>query len=120
MKRKVCVIDDDDDVRDVVTYALEDDGYEVMPFENPEDAINSLTESGEIPGFILFDYTMPKMTGPEFIEKIRSEFKDTLGKIPCALSTANGRVHDLPSDVMEIPKPMDLDHLLDLVRDNCL
>jgi len=120
MKRKVCIIDDDDDVRDVVTYALEDDGFEVMPFENPEDAIASIEESGDYPGFILLDYFMPKMNGADFIQKIRADYMDTLGKIPCALSTANGKIENIPSDVIEIPKPMDLDHLLDIVRDNCL
>ncbi len=120
MKRRVCIIDDDEDVRDVVTYALEDDGFEVMPFENPEDAIEEISESGAYPGFFLLDYYMPKMNGAEFIEKIRSDYKETLGKIPCALSSANGKIENLPSGILEIPKPMDLDHLLDLVRDNCL
>ena len=120
MKRRVCIIDDDEDVRDVVAYALEDDGFEVMPFENPEEAIASFEDSGRYPGFILLDYFMPKMNGADFIIKIRSDYKDTLGKIPCALSTANGRIANMPRDVLEIPKPMDLDHLLDMVRDNCL
>lgn len=121
MKRKVCIIDDDEDVRDVVAYALEDDGFEVIPFENPEDAIASFEESGQYPGFILLDYLMPRMNGADFIRKIRSEYKDTLGKIPCAMSTANGQIDEkLPADVLNLPKPMDLDHLLDLVRDNCL
>ena len=120
MKRKVCIIDDDEDVRDVVAYALQEEGYEVIPFENPEEAMNVFEDSGDFPGFILLDYNMPKMSGPEFIEKMRIDYKETLGKIPCALSTANGKVGNLPSGVMEIPKPMDLDHLLDIIRDNCL
>jgi CheY-like chemotaxis protein len=64
---------------------------------------------------------MPKMNGLSFIRKLRSEYQDTLGKIPCALSTATDRLaEEIPDDVMELKKPMDLDHLLDLVRDNCL
>jgi CheY-like chemotaxis protein len=121
MKRKVCVIDDDDDVRDVVTYALEEDGFEVWPFENPELALESFKESQQYPGFFLLDYYMPKMTGLSFIKKLRSEYQDTLGKIPCALSTANDNLKEqIPDDVLELKKPMDIDHLLDLVRDHCL
>jgi two-component system nitrogen regulation response regulator GlnG len=121
MKRKVAIIDDDDDVREVVTYALEEDGFHVMPFVNPEEALARFEESRDYPGFILLDYFMPKMNGITFIHKIRADYQDTLGKIPCALSTANGSIMDeLPVDVMEIRKPMDLDHLLDLVRENCL
>lgn len=121
MKRRVCIIDDDDDVRDVVAFALEQDGFEVHPFENPEEALASYEESRELPGFFLLDYYMPKMNGISFIHKLRTDYQDTLGKIPCALSTANHELEDkIPSDVMELKKPMDLDQLLDLVRDNCL
>ncbi len=121
MKRKVCVIDDDDDVREVVTYALEEDGFEVWPFENPELALESFKESQQYPGFFLLDYYMPKMNGLSFIKILRSDYGDTLGKIPCALSTGADMLKEkLPVDVMELKKPMDLDLLLDLVRDNCL
>ncbi|MES2525901.1 MAG: response regulator [Bdellovibrionota bacterium] len=120
MKRVVCIIDDDEDVRDVVTYALEDDGFEVMPFANPEEALTELKDMDQLPGFFLLDYLMPRMDGLAFIKKIRSDYHDTLGKIPMALSSANGKINDLPTGVMELQKPMDLDVLLDLVRDHCL
>ncbi len=121
MKRTVCIIDDDEDVRDVVTYALEDDGFEVIPYANPEEALEGLEESSMIPGFFLLDYLMPKMDGLEFIKKIRSDYSETLGKIPVALSSANGKLGlEIPAGVLELQKPMDLDVLLDLVRDNCL
>lgn len=121
MKRRVCIIDDDIDVRDVLTYALEEDGFEVMQFGNPEEALTNFEETEEKPGFILLDYNMPKMNGVSFINKVREEHAETLGKIPCALSTADGRIDEvLPDGVLELKKPMDLDHLLDLVRDNCL
>jgi DNA-binding NtrC family response regulator len=121
MKRRVCIIDDDDDVREVITFALEEDGFEVFPFDNAEDALDTFTETEKPPGFFLLDYLMPKMDGASFIRKIREDHPETLGKVPCALSSANGKIdEDLPSDVLELKKPMDLDQLLDLVRDNCL
>ncbi len=120
MRKSVCIIDDDDDVRDVVAYALEDDGFTVMPFSNPEEALESLEISGSLPGFFLLDYHMPRMNGVSFIRKIRSDYIDTLGRIPVALISANGSIIDLPEDVIELQKPMDLDVLLDLVRDHCL
>jgi DNA-binding NtrC family response regulator len=121
MKRRVCIIDDDVDVRDVLAYALEEDGFEVMQFENPEEALENFEVIDEKPGFILLDYYMPRMNGVNFIKKIREEHPDTLGRIPCAVSSADGSVSEkLPDGVLELQKPMDLDHLLDLVRDHCL
>lgn len=121
MKKRVCIIDDDEDVREVITYALEGEGYDVMPFSDPEEALSHFEVSTDYPGFILLDYLMPKMNGIGFIRKIRDEYSETLGKIPCALSSANGQIEEeFPDDIMELRKPMDLDYLLDIVRDHCL
>lgn len=121
MKRKVCIIDDDDDVREVMTFALEESGFEVWPFENPEEALESMNESKEYPGFFLLDYYMPKMNGINFIKKLRADYQDTLGRIPCALSTATDETPEkIPDDVLELKKPVDLDHLLDIIHSHCL
>lgn len=119
MKRHVCIIDDDDDVRDVMSYALEEEGFEVSAYTNPKEALEEIEELRP-PGFIIADFLMPRMDGVTFIRKLRDEYADTLGKIPCALSSANGKIEDLPPGVIEMTKPLDLDVLLDVVRDNCL
>lgn len=120
MKRHVCIVDDDDDVRDILAWALEDDGFHVSAFCNPEEALEEL-DSENPPGFIISDYIMPKMDGVTFINKLRKDFSDTLGKVPCAINSANGELEEkLPPGVLELRKPMDLDLFLDVVRDNCL
>ena len=121
MKRHVCIIDDDDDVRDVLSYALEEEGFRVSSYTNPEEALEELDEKENLPGFIVADYYMPRMDGVTFINKLRAEYAETLGKIPCALSSANGTFDkEIPKGVIEIKKPMDLDVFLDLVRDHCI
>lgn len=50
-----------------------------------------------------------------------SDFSETLGKVPCALTSAHGSIEEeIPADILELRKPMDLDYLLDVVRDHCL
>ena len=66
MKKAVCIIDDDDDIRDVMAYALESEGFVVQAFGNPLEAIRSLAAMApkDLPGFIMIDFHMPGMNGP--------------------------------------------------------
>jgi DNA-binding response OmpR family regulator len=122
--KNVVVIDDDDDVRDVIVYALETDGFSVLPFENGRHGYEALLnlEKKDYPGLIIVDYMMPEMDGMSFISEIRSKHAETLGKIPIAMSSAMGTVHPSFSgqkNLILLPKPMDLDYLLEVARSYC-
>lgn len=124
MKKPVCVIDDDEDVREVMTYALEIEGYEVLSMSNGRkalDLLQSLTRDN-YPGLIISDYLMPEMDGVSFIKHIKKFFPDTLGSLPFALSSANGAVdlsEDLPGDIIMMGKPVELEELLRVVKLHC-
>lgn len=119
MNKSIYLIDDDDDVRDVVTYALEEDGFQVTAFEDGSDGYHSLDEltSDKHPGLIIVDYMMPKMDGMKFIQQIKSH--RILSHIPILLCSAIGNEEvpsPLPQGVSTINKPMELDDLLRVVR----
>ncbi|WP_408096290.1 response regulator [Peredibacter sp. HCB2-198] len=121
--KKVFVIDDDADVRDVIVFALEEEGYEVEVSENGKQGLEMLRSFDEshYPGLIIVDYLMPEMDGITFIKTLKTEYADSLGKIPMVISSAMGQMDefDFLSDVGRLYKPMDLEDLLKLVKKYC-
>lgn len=121
MSKHVFIIDDDRDLREIMGHALEDEGFRVTTFGDPSEVLRKLSGGLERPGFILTDYLMPTMNGVEFLKKLRTEFSEEFREVPLALSSAAGEIEgSLPPGIFQIPKPMDLDHFLNTVRNHCL
>jgi two-component system alkaline phosphatase synthesis response regulator PhoP len=75
---KILVIDDEQDIRDIVSYNLKKEGFEV---EVAEDGERGIEKSRTFrPDVILLDVMMPRMDGIEVCETIRSipELQNTL------------------------------------------
>ncbi len=124
MKKSVYVVDDDDDVREVLLYALEHEGYVVTAFTNGLSALNFLKKLSldNYPGLIILDYHMPEMDGVTFINTVKKDFPQTLGSIPLAICTAEDdcrKTSSLPKEVIQLNKPMSLDDLLKVVHTHC-
>jgi two-component system alkaline phosphatase synthesis response regulator PhoP len=77
-KPKVLVIDDEQDIRDIVQYNLQKEGFDVEVAEEGVSGI-ALTKSFK-PDIVLLDVMMPNMDGIEVCEKIRAipELQSTL------------------------------------------
>ncbi len=120
MLRSICIVDDDDDVRDVITYALEFEGYKTLNFENPRSAIAGLEAmaSDEWPALIILDYYMPEMNGLEFVAYLKEHHPTTLATIPIAFSSAYAIKDEksLPEGVFLMQKPFDLETLLSVAK----
>ena len=124
MMKPVYVIDDDMDVRDIIVYALESSGFAVQAFANGEEAFNALnqTNSMNLPGLVLVDYLMPVMDGVAFIESVKNSEKKEIQDIVLALSSAMGPMDPVLSklkDIIHLPKPMELEDLLQLAKKHC-
>lgn len=121
----ILLIDDDDDIREILSFALESEGLPVKTFPDANQALTYLTSLGreDYPPFIIVDYLMPGMTGADFIWTLKEKYPKTLGTIPMALSSALGefdpKVKELKG-LEVIPKPIDLEELLKLVKQHCL
>lgn len=108
----IWIIDDDEDIREVMTYALESEGHEVYGLDDAEEALNSLEELNlnDFPSLILVDYLMPKIDGLEFIHRFREKWGN---RTAIALCSGMGSLdEEIPSGVIEINKPIELDELL--------
>lgn len=124
MMKKVYVIDDDLDVRDIIVFALENSGYAVTSFTNGEEALQALVDTPikDLPGLIIVDYLMPVMDGVTFIHQIQKSDKKEILNIALALSSAMGPMDPAIStlkNVIHLPKPMELEDLLLVAKTHC-
>lgn len=70
MPRKVLIVDDSTMVRQMVTFTLQEAGFDVLQAENGQDALNKL--SGQAVDLIVTDLNMPVMDGITFIGNART------------------------------------------------
>jgi two-component system alkaline phosphatase synthesis response regulator PhoP len=69
MSAKILIIDDEPDIRILLKYALEKEGYLV---DVAEDGVQGLEKAGlNVPDLILLDVMMPGMDGMETCQKLR-------------------------------------------------
>jgi signal transduction histidine kinase len=71
MDKRILLVDDEKDIRDVLRLPLFDLGYEVLEAENGEDALQVFKDSR--PPMVLTDIKMPVMDGIELLQKIKRE-----------------------------------------------
>lgn len=69
MSNKVLIIDDESDIRLLLRYNLEKEGYSVVDADNGEKGIELARQN--TPDLILLDVMMPVMDGIETCERLR-------------------------------------------------
>lgn len=69
-RKRIYVIDDEKDLREILELNLSKEGYEVLPFPSGEEALKEIT--GNKPDLIILDIMMEGMDGYEFCKTIRS------------------------------------------------
>ncbi len=67
---KILLVDDEPDILEIVSYNLQNEGYQIFTANNGVDAIEKVKKV--IPHLILLDVMMPEMDGIEACEKIRA------------------------------------------------
>ena len=71
MENKILLVDDEKDIREILSLALVDMGYAVMEAENGVEALRVFKETQ--PALVLTDIKMPGMDGIELLQKIKRE-----------------------------------------------
>ena len=113
-KRLILVVDDDMAIRDFITMALQEEGYEVATAEDGNAALRLAAERQ--PTLILLDMRMPRMDGATFIQKYK---QIASAHAPIVVLTAGREVTQSAESLGVngfLPKPFNLDELLDLVE----
>jgi len=118
-KAQILVIEDEQDIRDLISFQLKSEGHSVISVESADKAA-SVLERGEIVDLFLVDWMLPgSMNGLEFTKKLKSQSKyhDTPVIMLTALTQAENIVAGLDAGADDyITKPFDLNVLQARVR----
>ena len=110
----VLVVEDDDDLRDVITYALQSDDVHVVEVEDGDKALEHILTYG-LPDLMLLDNNMPVMTGTELAQELR---RRELWTVPVIVMTAANDAEHLKNEIGAagaLGKPFELRKLLTTV-----
>jgi DNA-binding response OmpR family regulator len=113
----ILIAEDEHDIRELITFTLQYAGHEVTTTTNGEEAYETALRL--LPDLILLDVRMPRMTGYEVCEKIKSNVETQL--IPVVFLSAKGQEAEVQTGLMSgaveyIVKPFAPDQLAERVR----
>jgi len=111
--KRIMVIDDDANIRSVLKYRLEKEGYSVLLSGDGLDAVER--SRLERPDLIILDLALPRLDGFGFLKRLRGEAETR--DIPVIVLTAykyeENRIRSLELGAVEfVPKPFSLRELV--------
>lgn len=123
-KQLVLVVDDDPDLVESVSMKLESENFSVAKAYDGMEAWDKIKE--ERPALIILDVMMPRKNGYELCDELKKseEYKDIIVVLLTAVAdavTSTSFTHmdgktTLADDF--IPKPIELDRLMEIVKEN--
>ncbi|HIK05897.1 MAG TPA: PAS domain S-box protein [Trichormus sp. M33_DOE_039] len=116
--KKILVVDDEPDIRDLVSFILEDYGIEVIAVTSAQRALEALSES--LPDILISDIGMPEIDGYMLMRQLRQQPPEQGGNIPAiALTAYAGEINQQQAIAagfqMHISKPVDPDALIEAI-----
>lgn len=113
----IYIVEDDEDIRRIVSYALKSAGYEIKSFPEGSDFWAEI--SGDLPNLILLDIMLPKEDGLSILRKLKMSKRTE--DIPVIMMTAKGteidKVTGLDMGADDyIAKPFGITELVSRVR----
>lgn len=124
-QKKILIVEDDLDIRELLAEILTDEGYLVATAENGKIGLDYLIacQPMDRPDCIILDLMMPVMNGLQVLENLQQNYPRDLAQIPIIIATAKGSpkedLSNLPTNVKKIRKPMDVNELIDTVASQC-
>jgi CheY-like chemotaxis protein len=118
--RHILLVEDDFAIREAVTEVLTDAGFLVTCAANGQEALSWLGAVSWQPGVILLDLMMPVMDGWEFRTAQRGDPR--YSDIPVVVLSADAESTTSLARLdpsAYLPKPFELDRLLDVVGQYC-
>jgi len=89
---RIFIVEDDENIRELVIYALKSSGHEAEGFETGREFWDAFNKPEETPALILLDIMLPETDGLEILKKLRASER---GKaIPVIILSAKGSEFD--------------------------
>ncbi|HTQ03207.1 MAG TPA: response regulator [Polyangiaceae bacterium] len=113
--RTVLVVDDDQDTRESLQEAFEEEGYTAVTACDGREALERLADRERRPDVVVLDLVLPILDGNRVYAAMQAD--PQLSSIPVVASTASPA--GAPSGVVVVPKPLKLERLLETVAGLC-
>lgn len=122
-KQLILVVDDDPDLVESVSMKLESAGYQVAKAYDGVEAMDRIKEKR--PALVILDVMMPRKNGYELCDELKKsdEYKDIIVVLLTAVAeavTSTKYTHMEGKSTLAddyIPKPIELDRLMEIVKD---
>ena len=117
----ILIVDDDPDVREAVRTLLENEGYRTAEAKDGREALAFVQKAEDKPALLLLDLMMPTMDGWQLRARLRAD--PELAAIPIVIMTAHAgvlrAVSNVSAETPVLPKPLDVERLLQVVATYC-
>ena len=115
MQKSVLVIDDDDSLRRVIEYTLDEAGFKVLTASDGIEGLQLFKE--ELPSVVLTDIQMPGISGYDVLQSIRSSHPEVRVIIVTAFGTVEQAVDAMKNGAFDyLTKPFSRDELTLVVK----
>ncbi len=119
-RKKILIVDDEEDIRTYLAALLGDQGYQTVVARDGEDARRQMESM--IPDLITLDISMPEKSGIRFYREVKGDAR--WKQIPIIIVTGvSGDFREFISTRQQIPppegyvsKPIDQQEILNLVK----
>ena len=83
MKKRILVVDDEKNIRDLLKFNFENEGYNVVEAKDGKEALEKVEEDIDL---VVLDLMLPEIDGLNVCKKIRND--ENLGNLPIIMLTA--------------------------------
>ncbi len=109
--KKICLIEDEENLVELITLNLEMEGFKVSSFQHGKEALDAINEVVDN-DLVILDVMLPEVSGFDLCKEIRA-----ISEVPILFLSAKGiasdRIHGLKLGANDyLPKPFDLEELI--------
>jgi DNA-binding response OmpR family regulator len=90
---KILAIDDNADIRDLLTFVLAKQGFNISVASNGVEGLSQIKDAK--PDLVLLDVMMPEFSGFEVLDAIRKDKDSKVRSIPVLMLTAKSSTEDI-------------------------